>query len=228
MGSITEIEIIVKNYGLISYNDTWNIQKELFTELINNKQNGKKNRKNYIIYCSHNHVITIGKSGDESNLINPFFKVVEFVKTDRGGDITYHGPGQLVVYPIIDLEEFRLSLREYIFLLEQTVIETLKYYGIESGRIKEYTGVWIDYTNIKARKIAAIGVKASKYITMHGLAFNINTDLKYFDLIIPCGIIGKSVTSIEKELGVSINFEEIANKFKFIFENKLKYLIDNV
>ena len=162
-------------------------------------------------------MLTLGKSGKESNIQVPEFPGVEYVKIDRGGDVTYHGPGQLVVYPILDLEQFGMSLREYIYTLEQSVIETLIAYGIKSGRIKEFTGVWINHKTDKPKKIAAIGVKSSRHITMHGLAFNMKSDLKYFDLIIPCGIVGKEVTSMEKELGTQVDFEEVSKKFIFNF-----------
>lgn len=206
-------EIIFKPLGLKSYQEVWDLQKSLFNELLQDKLVGNKNHTNYLITCEHNHVITLGKSGKESNIQVPEFPGVDFVRIDRGGDITYHGPGQLVVYPILDLEQFGSSLREYIYTLEQAVIDTLNFYGIKSGRIKEFTGVWINHETDKSKKIAAIGVKSSRHVTMHGLAFNIKTDLKYFDLIIPCGIVGKEVTSLEKELGRVVDFEEVSGRF---------------
>lgn len=206
-------EIILKPLGLKGYQEVWHLQKTLFNNLLQAKLDGKKNESNYLITCEHNHVLTLGKSGKESNIQVPEFPGVEYVKIDRGGDVTYHGPGQLVVYPILDLEKFEMSLRDYIYNLEQAVIDTLTYYGIKSGRIKEFTGVWVNYQFNSPKKIAAIGVKSSRHITMHGLAFNIKPDLKYFDLIIPCGIVGKEVTSLEKELELELNFEEVSQIF---------------
>ncbi len=206
-------EIIFKPLGLKNYQEVWDIQKNLFNEKLQAKLKGNKNHINYLITCEHNHVLTLGKSGNESNIQVPEFPGVEYVKIDRGGDVTYHGPGQLVVYPILDLEQFGMSLREYIYKLEQAVIDTLIFYGIKSGRIKEFTGVWINNDTNKPKKIAAIGVKSSRHITMHGLAFNIKPDLKYFDLIIPCGIVGKEVTSLEKELAKDIDYEVVNQKF---------------
>lgn len=206
-------EIIFKPLGLKGYQEVWDLQKSLFNELLQDKLVGNKNHLNYLITCEHNHVITLGKSGKESNIQVPEFPGVDYVRIDRGGDITYHGPGQLVVYPILDLEQFGMSLRGYIYTLEQAVIDTLAFYGINSGRIKEFTGVWINHETDKPKKIAAIGVKSSRHVTMHGLAFNIKTDLKYFDLIIPCGIVGKEVTSMEKELGRVVDFEEVSGRF---------------
>lgn len=206
-------EIILKPLGLKGYQEVWDLQKTLFNDLLQAKLDGKKNESNYLITCEHNHVLTLGKSGKESNIQVPEFPGVEYVKIDRGGDVTYHGPGQLVVYPILDLERFEMSLRDYIYNLEQAVIDTLTYYGIKSGRIKEFTGVWVNHQFNSPKKIAAIGVKSSRYITMHGLAFNIKPDLKYFDLIIPCGIVGKEVTSLEKELEKGVDFEEVSQIF---------------
>lgn len=206
-------EIIFKPLGLKGYQEVWDLQKDLFNKLLDTKLKGDTNHENYLITCEHNHVLTLGKSGKESNIQVPEFPGVDYVKIDRGGDVTYHGPGQLVVYPILDLEQFGMSLREYIYNLEQSVIDTLTLYGIKSGRIKEFTGVWINHESSSPKKIAAIGVKSSRHVTMHGLAFNIKPDLKYFDLIIPCGIVGKEVTSMKKELGVEVNFKEVSEKF---------------
>lgn len=223
-----KIEIQIKKLGLMGYNEVWDIQKQLFNEIITSKNKSKKDETNfggYIITCQHKHVITLGKSGDEGNILFPSgmlkFPNVEYLKIDRGGDVTYHGPGQLVVYPILDLEKFGIGLKEYIYKLEEAVIETLKKYNIESGRIKEYTGVWINNDKKNARKIAAIGVKSSRYVTMHGLAFNIKPDLNYFELIIPCGIKDKSVTSLENELGIEVDFDEVSNEFIRNFQKLL-------
>jgi len=209
-----ERKLIFKPLGLTSYKDVWKIQTVLFDSILSAKQKGNNNHDNYLITCEHNHVITLGKSGKESNITIHEFPGVEYVRIDRGGDITYHGPGQLVVYPILDLEQFGMGLKTYIFLIEQAVIDTLKSFDIESGRIKEYTGVWVDYQSATSRKIAAVGVRSSRYVTMHGLAFNIKPDLTYFNLIVPCGIIDKEVTSIEKELGKEVDFEKVSEVFR--------------
>jgi len=222
MESFTKGLITYKHLGLRGYNEVWQLQTEIFQDLLNSKLAGKNQDTNYIITCEHKHVITLGKSGKESNIQVPEFPGVEYIKIDRGGDITYHGPGQLVVYPILDLEQFGLSLKQYIFKLEQAVIDTLNIFNISSGRIKEYTGVWVNHDSEHPAKIAAIGVKSSRHITMHGLAFNIHPDLNYFNLIIPCGIVGKAVTSLEKELGISVNFQEVS---KIFLENLDRLLV---
>ncbi|MCC6722413.1 MAG: lipoyl(octanoyl) transferase LipB [Bacteroidia bacterium] len=214
-------KITIKNLGLLSFRDVWEIQKNLFNELLQSKINVNKKYQNYILTCQHTHVITLGKSGLESNIKISEYPDVEYIRIDRGGDVTYHGPGQLVVYPILDLEQFGLSLRNYIYTLEQAVIDTLSFYGIKSGRIKEYTGVWVNHQTGNPKKIAAIGVKSSRHVTMHGLAFNIKPNLKYFDLIIPCGIEDKGVTSMEKEFGSKVDFEEVSERF---FQNFLSQL----
>jgi lipoyl(octanoyl) transferase len=167
----------------------------------------------------HPHVYTIGKSGSDANLLIGLIQLktldAEFIRTDRGGDITYHGPGQLVGYPIFDLEIIKISLREYIWRIEEAIIGTLSLYGISGSRLNGATGVWIDAgNNEKARKICAIGVKSSRYITMHGFAFNVNTDLKYFNYINPCGYSDKGVTSLECELGEKQDFDEVKQQVK--------------
>jgi lipoyl(octanoyl) transferase len=209
-------KVIYKPLGLQGYQEVWDIQKELFNELLQLKLKGAKPINNYLITCQHHHVITLGKSGNEGNLqIAPGqteFPGVEYIRIDRGGDITYHGPGQLVLYPILDLEQFGMSLRDYIHHLEEVIIVTLATYGLRSGRIKEFTGVWLNHDSLHPKKIAAIGVKSSRHITMHGLAFNINTDLNYFNLIIPCGLVGKEICSLSHELGNVINFEEVSQR----------------
>jgi lipoyl(octanoyl) transferase len=163
------------------------------------------------VFVEHPHVYTLGKSGEANNLLisEPFLKQIHatYYKINRGGDITYHGPGQIVGYPIIDLEKFGLGVREYIEKLEESIIQSLKEYNIASGRLDGATGVWLDVGTPRARKISAIGVRMSRYVTMHGFALNINTDLKYFSYINPCGFQDKGVTSVEKELGAIQNFE---------------------
>ena len=174
---------------------------------------------NYLLFCEHPNVYTIGKSGSENNLLLNNFELqkkgVSFFKINRGGDITYHGPGQIVGYPIINLEAFSLGVKQYIFQLEEVIILTLKNYNINAERLEGATGVWIDTHNkLKARKICAIGVKASRWITMHGFAFNVNTDLSYYNYINPCGFTDKGVTSMEKELGKKVDFAEVKSLVK--------------
>ncbi len=197
-------KIYFKDWGLIEYESAWNKQEELFSANIRKKSNGGKT-KNYLVFCEHPHVYTLGKSGDEHNLLIDVLqlqdKSAQFVKTNRGGDITYHGPNQLVGYPIYDLHTFDLGLREYIFKLEESIIELLSEYGIVADRLEGATGVWVDSGKSTERKICALGVRSSRHITMHGFALNVNTDLEYFSYINPCGFKDKGVTSLEKELG---------------------------
>jgi len=212
--------------GLKDYKEAWDFQEELFKETVNRKISNRKvaeeeqvETKNYLIFCEHPHVYTLGKSGDENHLLaNKEFlnkKKAAFYKINRGGDITYHGPGQIVGYPILDLDHFFTDIHKYLRLLEEGVIETLREYGIESGRIKGLAGVWLDWEDErKARKICALGVKSSRWVTMHGFAFNINTNLEYFNYIIPCGIRDKAVTSLEKEIGRKVDISEVEEKLK--------------
>lgn len=209
--------------GLIEYKECWDTQTKLFDEIIHQKIYNRKNpdrkqsTKNYLIFCEHPHVYTLGKSGDEKNLLiskkDQKSKNVTFYKTNRGGDITYHGPGQLVVYPILDLDYFFTDIHKYLRFLEETVIMTLAEYGLKGKKIEGLTGVWVNHQD-NPRKICAIGVKSSRWVTMHGLGFNINTDLSYFNSIVPCGIDDKSVTSLQEELQESINMTDLKNKFK--------------
>jgi lipoyl(octanoyl) transferase len=181
------------------------------------------------LFCEHPHVYTIGKSGKDSNLLisEDLLKGygAELFHIDRGGDITYHGPGQIVGYPILDLQKFNIGIKEYVRRLEETVIVTLENYGIKAGRLEGATGVWLDAGTATARKICAIGVKASRYVTMHGFAFNINTDLNYFNYINPCGFTDKGVTSLSKELETEIDIEEVKRKllenFEIVFNARL-------
>ena len=205
--------------GIIDYKRAWDIQEEFFSNIMKHKVESLRGNliqpSNYqLFFCEHPHVYTLGKSGDEQNLLIDSIQLqaknASFYKINRGGDITYHGPGQIVGYPIIDLEKFGLGIRGYIELLEEAVIETLKYYGISGERLDGATGVWLD-TSIKgkSRKICAIGVRASRYITMHGFAFNVNTDLKYFGYINPCGFVDKGVTTLSQELGRTVDIDEV-------------------
>ncbi len=214
-------KLLFTDLGTIDYQQAWDFQENIFQNTMQKKlDNQKLTPDNQIesiynlIFCEHPHVYTLGKSGEEQNLlINSIqlqAKQAKFYKTNRGGDITYHGPGQIVGYPILDLEVFGLGVRSYIELLEEAIINTIKHYGLKGERLDGATGVWLD-TQIpgKVRKIAAIGVRASRYITMHGFAFNVNTDLNYFSYINPCGFIDKGVTSLEKELGKTMDINEV-------------------
>ena len=207
--------------GSIDYKEAWDFQEEIFRKTIAKKldnqslaEDEKKALEYNLFFCEHPHVYTLGKSGEEQNLlisgIELRAKNASFHKTNRGGDITYHGPGQIVGYPIIDIEAFGMGVRKYIENLEQAIINTLSHYGIKGELLDGATGVWIEpNTAGKARKISAIGVRTSRYVSMHGFAFNINTDLNYFGYINPCGFTDKGVTSLEKELGRAIDIEEV-------------------
>jgi len=228
-------QVEVRKLGLIDYKDAWDYQESLFEKIVEAKQQKRKwktdiKTPNYLLFCEHPHVYTIGKSGKEANLlINEEMlarRGASLYKINRGGDITYHGPGQLVGYPILDLDNFGLSIKSYIDRLEEVIIRTLKRYGINSTRSEGATGVWLDVDNpIKARKICAIGVRTSHWVSMHGFAFNIRTDMSYFDHIIPCGIQGKSVTSLKQELGREVDINEVQNfvqkEFEEVFSLKM-------
>lgn len=217
------------DWGVIDYKEAWDKQNEIFTHLIS-----VKNTPDYltrigdlqqIIFCEHPHVYTLGRNGNAGNMLIEESRLkslnATFYKTDRGGDITYHGYGQIVVYPIVDLDAFGLSLKQYVCNLEEAVIQTLLHYNLKAERAEGATGVWFDYNTSTARKICAVGVRASHYVTMHGLAFNVSTDLSYYSHINPCGFIDKGVTSLEKELGMSVNMEEV----KEILRKELDKLI---
>ena len=201
--------IQLQDLGLKDYKETWDLQEEIFKKTVavkvrNRRENARLSTPNHFLFVSHAHVYTLGKSGDLSNLLlneeQLKTKGANFYKINRGGDITYHGPGQIVGYPILDLENFFTDIHKYLRLLEETIILTLADYGVEASRSQGETGVWLDVGTPFARKICALGVRASRWVTMHGFALNINTDLGYFDHIIPCGIRGKSVTSLRVEL----------------------------
>lgn len=212
--------------GLIDYKEAWDLQEGLLSKIveikISNRNAGLENSlptSNYLIFCQHPHVFTLGKSGKVENLLLDQYGLenvkAKFYKINRGGDITYHGPGQIVGYPILDLENFFTDIHKYLRLLEEAVILTLKDYNIVAGRITGLTGVWIDHEKqINPRKICALGVKTSRWVTMHGFAFNVNTDLNYFNYIIPCGIPDKAVTSLAKELGKTVDISEVELKLK--------------
>jgi lipoyl(octanoyl) transferase len=207
-----------KDIGSIDYKEAWDYQETLFNQVVEEKKkydtdSSGKWALNYLLFCEHPHVYTLGKSGQQQNLLitDEFLNKINatYYKINRGGDITYHGPGQIVGYPIIDLEQFDMQVKKYIHHLEESIIKTLAHYNIEADRMDDATGVWLDKSVPgKARKICAIGVRASRFVTMHGFAFNINTDLNYFNYINPCGFTDKGVTSLEKELGRKIDIEE--------------------
>ena len=215
-------KIIVKSLGLINYADCFEYQKNIQNEIIQIKLDNrgmqiKKNTPNYLLFVQHNHVYTLGNSGDNNNLLFDQNlldeKGIEFYKTNRGGDITYHGPGQLICYPIIDMENFYTDIHRYLRDLEATVIETLNFFGIKASGNSNETGVWLDTGNDNERKICAMGIKVSRWVTMHGLALNVNTDLSYFEGIIPCGINNKGVTSISNELKKNIDISLVQKVF---------------
>ena len=229
-------EVTIINLGLVDYKKAWDIQEKYFKQAIDRKiaiRNGEKlpPPSNYLILCEHPNVYTIGKSGKEENLLLSSEEVkskeASFYKINRGGDITYHGPGQLVVYPILDLDQFFTDIHKYMRYLEQAVINTLLKFGIQSSRIDGMTGVWIDSALPSARKICAMGVKSSRWVTMHGIGFNINTNLDFFSHIVPCGIDDKAVTSMQKELGIEVDMQEVENliieEFKSLFGFQIKH-----
>ncbi len=210
-----------KDIGQKDYKETWDYQADIFKRLVDNKKQGAragdkagKQQHGTLIFVEHPHVYTLGKSGSENNLLLNTIQLrasdAAYYRIDRGGDITYHGPGQIVGYPIFDLEVIGIGLKDYIYRLEEAIIRTVAGYGIKASRLNGGTGVWLDpEISGKARKICAIGVKASRYVTMHGFAFNVNTDLSYFNNINPCGFKDKGVTSMEKELGSRQDFEAV-------------------
>ena len=218
----------IQNLGVKDFKDTWDYQEKLFQEILSIKISNRRNNlsdetPNYLIFVEHPHVYTLGKSGDFSNLLLSEKALEEkgatFYKINRGGDITYHGPGQLVGYPILDLDNFFTDIHKYLRYLEEAIILTLKEYGLSCERSPGETGVWLDVGTPFARKICAMGVRASRWVTMHGFALNVNADLGYFDHIIPCGIEGKGVTSMEAELGCKTPLKEVETKIKNHLKN---------
>ncbi len=213
----------ILDWKLIPYSIAYEQQKKIFEETINKKAN-QNQVENTLIFCEHPHVITVGKHGKSTNLLFPENllneKEISLFHIDRGGDVTYHGPGQLVVYPIFDLDTFHIGLKSYIHLLEESIIILLKEYNINAERLNGATGVWLETDNpSKTRKICAIGVKSNRFVTMHGLALNINTELDYFRFINPCGFIDKGVTSMQQELGKTIDKELVKKQLSDIFHN---------
>lgn len=206
--------------GRKSYREVWKQQEELL-ETVKEQKKQKERTSNYLLFVEHNPVYTLGRSGNDGNMLMNAIQLkakhAEFIKVDRGGDITYHGPGQLVVYPVIDMENFSLGVKDYVNDLEEVVIKSLAAYGIAGQRLPGATGVWLEADTKAARKICAIGVRCSQYVTMHGFALNVNTDLNYFSYIHPCGFIDKGVTSIAKELGREIDMQEVKEYVKNCF-----------
>ena len=222
-------DILLIDLGLKDYKEAWDFQENIFKEIVdlkieNRRENLEQETLNYFIFVTHPHVYTLGKSGDISNLLlsekQLEAKKAKYYKINRGGDITYHGPGQIVGYPILDLENFFTDIHQYLRFLEEVIILTLAEYNIKSTRSEGETGVWLGVGTPFARKICAMGVRASRWVTMHGLALNVNVDLGYFDNIIPCGIRGKAVTSLNVELGLGkVDENEIKNKILKHFAN---------
>ena len=218
-----EREIRFDDLGLMDYQEAWDYQEVKFNALVDYKRNpdGVVPPSQHLLFCEHPHVYTLGKSGDEHNLLirQEFLKKINatYYKTNRGGDITYHGPGQIVGYPIVDLEYLGIGLKQYVALLEDAIIELLNRYEIVATRMDGATGVWLDVDHpVKARKICAIGVRSSRHVTMHGFALNVNTNLDYFTYINPCGFETKGVTSMEKELGKSMDLTQIKEELRAI------------
>ena len=222
-------EVIFRDLGMTGYREAWDYQEVRFQKLVDYKRDsaGRKSPPQYLLFCEHPHVYTLGKSGDADNLLisEDFLRKIRatYYKTNRGGDITYHGPGQIVGYPILDLEDLGIGLKGYIHLLEQIIIELLGSYGIPAAGREDATGVWLDADQpAKARKICAIGVRSGRFVTMHGFALNVNTDLSYFSYIHPCGFQTGSVTSMEKELGGTLDMDRTRDRLRDLFREKLR------
>jgi len=211
--------IVYEDLGLINYKKAWDYQLVLFNKLLANKSAEIQNDNHHILFCEHPHVFTIGKNGDQGNLLvnnqELTYRGIEFYHIERGGDITYHGPGQQVVYPIFDLDEFKINTREYVYRLEEAVIETLDMYSISAARLQGAAGIWLDVNNpSKSRKICAVGIRSSRRVTMHGIALNVNTDLSFFSYMNPCGFVDKGVTSMQNETGENVDFDDVKMKLK--------------
>lgn len=216
-------KVLFQDWGVLDYQEAWDRQENLFKEIIAKKTANRTNETdfptdNYLVFVEHPHVYTLGKSGKADHLLLDEKELEEkhatYYKINRGGDITYHGPGQLVGYPILDLDNFFTDIHLYLRTLEEAVILTLEEYGIIGGRVDGFTGVWLDADQPHARKICALGVRSSRWVTMHGFALNVNANLDYFANIVPCGIEDKAVTSMDKELGAPLNMEEVKGKLK--------------
>jgi lipoyl(octanoyl) transferase len=221
--------LTTKDLGLIAYKDAWQLQDVYFNEILAIKKSNRnaslpEATPNFLLFCEHPHVYTLGKTGDVAHLLanEAFLKEInaEFFPINRGGDITYHGPGQLVGYPILDLENYFQDLDRYLRLIEEAIILLLQDYDLKGERYTGLTGVWLDI-DTQPRKICAIGIRSAHWITMHGFALNVQTDLNYFNYIVPCGITNKGVTSLEKELGRKVEMREVKDKFLSYFQNLL-------
>lgn len=230
-------QVFVQQLGLMDYQQAWDYQEKLLQQTVAIKTHNRNNESapsftpeitpNHLLFVEHTHVYTLGKSGHLEYLLasDDFLKSINatFYKINRGGDITYHGPEQMVVYPILDLDNFFTDIHKYLRFLEDVVINVLNDYNIVAGRYTGYTGVWIDADNtLKARKICAMGVRCSRWVTMHGIALNVNTDLNYFEYIVPCGIKDKQVTSLQKELGRTVPMTEVQQKFQYYFAQQFE------
>ncbi|MCK4630016.1 MAG: lipoyl(octanoyl) transferase LipB [Bacteroidales bacterium] len=227
-------EVIFQDLGKIDFKEAWEYQEKLFEKIVSVKGQNRdlppgeqKKIKNHLLFCEHPHVYTLGKSGSENNLLIDQLQLkakdASYYKINRGGDITYHGPGQIVGYPIFDLELFGVQVKQYINKLEESIIKTLSIYNLKGERLKNGTGVWLDpEIPGKARKICAIGVRASRFVTMHGFAFNVNTDLEYFNYINPCGFVDKGITSLEKEADAKIDI----NNVKLVVREKMSEVFE--
>tara|TARA_X000000950_G_scaffold198239_2_gene238764 strand:+ start:4095 stop:4799 length:705 start_codon:yes stop_codon:yes gene_type:complete len=229
-------KVIVRNLGSVDFEESFKIQKQIQNEIIDIKLNNRKNNlnlstPNYLLFMEHNHVYTLGNSGDDKNLLfnekELDKKGIKFIKTNRGGDITYHGPGQLVCYPIFDLENFYTDIHRYLRDLEEIIVGTLDHFGIVAFGNPNETGVWLEIGSKNERKICAMGIKVSRWVTMHGLALNVNTDLSYFEGIIPCGINNKGVTSINNELSQKVDLKKVREIMIKNFEKKFNVIIDS-
>jgi lipoyl(octanoyl) transferase len=229
-----------RDLGLIDYKEAWDFQERVFKSITDLKIANRdlpieqqQPTQSQLLFCEHPHVFTLGKSGHEDHLLANDERLKEinatYYKINRGGDITYHGPGQLVGYPIMDLDNFFTDIHKYLRLLEEVIILTIGEYGLKGDRYPGYTGVWLDPANpVKARKICAMGVRSSRWVTMHGWALNVNADLNYFNQIVPCGITDKAVTSMEKELGGKVDMEEVKEKLRGHFATQFECELERV
>lgn len=220
--------IEIEDWGLSRYADSWDRQKSIFDGMVKEKRQGRSPEREYLVMTEHYPVVTMGRHAETANLLMPETEMnrrgVECYRIERGGDVTFHGPGQLVVYPLIDMEAHHLGVKDYVSLLEDTVISTIGHYGIKGEKIDGATGVWIGKGSERERKICAIGIKCSRHCTMHGLALNVNTDLSYFSLINPCGFVDKGVTSISQELGREVPMKEVKELFSRLFISRILLL----
>lgn len=226
-------EVKFNDWGLLDYKQAWDKQETIFNQIVdqkilkrNSEDPTKIQTQSFLIFCEHPHVYTLGKSGDENHLLVNQQQLKEkqatYYKINRGGDITYHGPGQIVGYPILDLDNFFTDIHKYLRFLEEVIIKTIAEYGLKGERSPGETGVWLDVGTPRARKICAFGVRASRWVTMHGFALNVNADLNYFNNIVPCGIADKAVTSMHSELGKEVNIEEVKQKIKKHFAEQFE------